>query len=320
MFSLLHVDPSYGSVGNQTSAENDIFTVLNVAPQTKGLTLLRRISWRTHSKLLPLLHWKDKARAQDVDVNLRVLWNKVITSLDKNSPAYEPERWTFDMLPWSRWILRMIPIRLFPRWLHANIELRTVYLNMAVDREIDQVRVPAVRKIRIVTVGGGYDSRPTRLLALNRVQQAWELDLPNVAASKRTMLERLFQRRNIPINAPQLSGVDLNDLDLVQTTLENIAKDDKQNEWHTIVVSEAVLMYLNEGVPRKILTMCRSAFGRKGTASFCFADRLEGVPQYDGVLQEEEAAGREFLAQAGGWKLVDWLSKPGRACHMGIAH
>jgi hypothetical protein len=320
LISLLHVDPSYsGSVGNQTSTGNDIFTVLNVAPQTKGLALLRRISWRTHGKLLPLLHWRDKARAQDVDVNLRVLWNKVITSLDKNSPAYEPERWTFDMLPWSRWILRMIPIRLFPRWLHANIELRTVYLNMAVDREIDQVRVPAGRKIRIVTVGGGYDSRPTRLLASNRVQQAWELDIPHVAASKRTMLERLFERRKLPIHAPQLLGVDLNDLDLVQTTLENIAKDDKKNEWHTIVVSEAVLMYLDEGVTSKVLTMCRSVFGRKGIASFCFADRLEGVPQYDDLPQEEEAAGREFLAQAG-WKLVDWIPKPGRACHMGIAH
>lgn len=316
MLSLLHVDPSYGSVGNQTSVENDIFTVLNVAPQTNGPKLLRRISWRTHSKILPLLHWKDEARAQDVDVNLRVLWNKVITSLDKNSPAYEPERWTFDMLPWSRWILRMIPTGLFPRWLHANIELRTVYLNMAVDREIEQV--PAGTKIRIVTVGGGYDSRPARLLASNIIQQAWELDLPNVAASKRAMLERLFQRRNIPINTPQLSGVDLNDLDLVQTTLENIAKDDKRNEWHTIVVSEAVLMYLDEGVPSKVLTVCRSVFGRKGTASFCFADRLEGVPQ-DGVPQEDEDAGRQFLSQAG-WKLVDWLPKPGRACHMGIAH
>jgi hypothetical protein len=311
LFSLLHVDPSYGSVGNQTSAENDIFTVLNVAPQAKRFKLLQRISMRTHRKLLPLLHWKDKARAQDMNVNLRVLWNKVITSLDKNSPAYEPERWTFDMLPWSRWILQIIPIRLFPRWLHANIELRTVYLNMAVDREIDQV--PAKTKIRIVTVGGGYDSRPTRLLASNRIQQAWELDLPNVAASKRTMLERLFQRRKIPINAPQLSGVDLNDLDLVQTTLEHITKDDKRNEWHTIVVSEAVLMYLDEGVPSKVLAVCRSVLGRKGTVSFCFADRLEGVPQ------EDEDAGRQFLSQAG-WKLVDWLPKPGRACHMGIAH
>lgn len=312
LFSLLHVDPSYGSAGNQTYAENDIFTVLNVAPQTKWPKLLRRISWRTHGKILPLLHWKDEARAQDVDVNLRVLWNKVITSLDKNSPAYEPEQWTFDMLPWSRWILRLVPIRFFPRWLHANIELRTVYLNMAVDREIDQV-LPAGTKIRIVTVGGGYDSRPTRLLAWNRIQQAWELDLPHVTASKRTMLERLFQRRNIPINAPQLAGVDLNDLDLVQTTLEDIAKEDKRNEWHTILVSEAVLMYLDEGVPSKVLTMCRSVFGRKGTVSLCFADRLEGVPQ------EDEDVGRQFLSQAG-WKLVDWLPKPGRACHMGIAH
>jgi hypothetical protein len=312
LFSLLHVDPSYGSsVGNQTSANNDIFAVLNVAPPTKGLTLLRRISWRTHSSLLPLLHWKDKARAQDVDVNLRVLWNKVITSLDKNSPAYEPERWTFHMLPWSRWILRMIPIRLFPRWLHANIELRTVYLNKAVDREIDQV--PVGTKIRIVTVGGGYDSRPSRLLASNRIQQACELDLPNVVASKRIMLERLFQRRKIPTDAVQLSGVDLNDLDLVQTTLENIVKDDKRNEWHTIVVSEAVLMYLDEGVPSKILTVCRSVFGRKGPVSFCFADRLEGVPQ------EDEDAGRQFLSQAG-CKLVDWLPKLGRACYMGMAH
>jgi O-methyltransferase involved in polyketide biosynthesis len=137
-------------------------------------------------------------------------------------------------------------------------------------------------------------------LASNRIQQAWELDIPNVAASKRIMLERLFQRRNIPMNAPQLSGVDLNDLDLVQTTLGNIAKDDKRNEWHTIVVSEAVLMYLDEGVPSKVIKACRSVFGRKGTASFCFADRLEGVPQ-DGVPQQDEDAGRRFLSSRMDW-------------------
>jgi len=307
------VDPSYGAIDNSASKDTStIYDILNVQPPTAGPLLLRRLTWRTHARLLPLLLFRDAARAKDFNVNLCVLWNKAIASLDSRSPAFEQERWTFDMLPWSRWILRTVPIGLFPRWLHANIELRTAYLDQAIDREIE--RIPAGINVRLVCLGGGYDTRSLRLLSKGSVQEAWDLDLPQVVDSKRLMLERLCHRRKKQVFLPQLWPVDLNDLDAVQSAFETIVGGDKPRQWHTIFVSEAVLMYLDEGVPIKLLKMCGGSIQKsKGSASLCFAERLENVPQ-----DAKMGSGRRFLDQAR-WTMVDWLLKPGRACHLGVA-
>jgi hypothetical protein len=117
-----------------------VYAILNVQPQNHLLfPKLKRWSWRWHGRLLPLLHLWETSSPEDVHVNLRVLWNKALALVDSRSLAYEhPHFWTYHMLHfYSRWILK-VPLSsfLFPRWFHANIELRTVYLNQVIKQEI----------------------------------------------------------------------------------------------------------------------------------------------------------------------------------------
>ena len=126
---------------------------------------LARWSWMLHGRFLPLLHFFERGRPDDVFVNLRVLWCKLLISLDSTSLAYEgrnvvpPTRRstgnhknknvcasgaddnqlyaTYRMLPpYSiKWALRYLGLwRIFPRWMHANIELRIVYLQTALEK------------------------------------------------------------------------------------------------------------------------------------------------------------------------------------------
>lgn len=178
----------------------DAYEILGIQPPNTNSTLyrllifgpkqeqrLKRRVWKLHGKLLPLFHiFEGDNYSPELFVNLRVLWNKAISSLDRNSPVYEGNQtsfWTYRMLPRSsRWILKAIPSRFFPRWYHANIELRTAYLNRAIAREIDKIRTKSNKKIRLIVLGAGYDTRSIRLLldesSCDRIDQAWEFDLP----------------------------------------------------------------------------------------------------------------------------------------------
>ena len=312
---------------NKQNKEDDemyVYDLLGVERPSNAPRIFRRLSWRLHQKILPLLHWGDASQAKDVDVNLRVLWAKAISSLDSNSLAYEEhEKWTYLLLPpRSRWLLRrIIPVRLFPRWLHANIELRTVYLDRLIQEEIESVS-SAQTKIRVIVLGGGYDARCLRLLNAptnssrrRRIDVAWELDQASVVQSKHIMLDRIQRQLKKSIRKPHGRAVDLADGGQLERTLgEIMSHDDGSDDWFTILVSEAVLMYLPSGTPSRVLSTCEGFLRRKrNRSSFVFAERFEGVNAND------QTALRRFLAKAG-WKLKTWQPKPGRTNHMGKAY
>ena len=96
---------------------------------------------------------------------------------------------------------------------------------------------------------------------------------------------------------------------------QNNSSDDNTRPWHTIFVSEGLLIYLDN--PNGLLQTCAAAAAAAATAtvasaSLCFADRLGNVPGGN------ETAGRLALEEAG-WDLVEWRPKPGLARHMGLA-
>lgn len=300
-----------------------MYAILQVRPQNcLWSPKLRRWSWRIHGKILPLLHWWE--RTADVHVNLRVLWNKALPSVDAQSFAYEhPYFWTYNMLPYSsRWILNL-PNWVFPRWMHAVIELRTVYLNQAIEREIQYAQAATTSaKIRLVVLGGGYDTRSIRLLTNHKIQEAWELDLPKVTEAKSRLMKRLCRR--IPRNAAadfadsiHFLPVNLNDLDQVESTLLQIIENGTES-CYTIVISEAICMYLDPNIPDELLKRCGELFGSSSASlgvSFCFADQFEAIRN-----QTDEGAGRQWLERIGGWDLIDWLpNKPGSTRHTGVA-
>lgn len=287
---------------------------------------LKRWAWRWHGRILPLLHWSDKARPPDKYVNLRVLWNKAIASLDPKSLAYEDDVGflTYHMLPKvSRFLLlKFIPIRWYPRWMHANIELRTVYLGQVLKKELEYVtsNYPDAH-IRLVILGGGYDSRSLRVAAsanhfCARVESIIELDLPEVIQSKAILLERIY--RELPHMAQhatkiQLEGVDLNSAEQVEQFLQKVvsSKSKDANTIYTILVSEAVLMYLDKGAPRTVWELSRRILTPH--ASFLFVDRLNEISTVvDGT------SGNDWISRVG-WNLIEWNSKPGATRHMGVA-
>jgi len=304
-------DDKYGKNATIPSP-NDIATTLGIKPFTEAPGWVWKFAWRTHGRILPLLHANDQTKPEDSDQSLKVLWNKAVTSIETSSPGYDDE-WTFDIMPDpSRNLLRIVR-PLLPRLHHANIEIRNTYLNQIIQKEIDDNRN---KKIRLVSIGGGYDPRGTRLLSTwpDVVEEAWELDLPKVVISKRKMLERLEKRRKQrggSFKYPQLRPIDLNDHGTAKALLQEIVQANNNN-WHTIFISEGLLIYLDD--PNGLLQVCANVMKstQGGNASLCFADRLANVPGGD------EGAARQELSKVG-WDLVEWRPKPGLARHMGLA-
>ena len=168
-----------------------------------------------------------------------------------------------------------------------------------------------------------------------------ELDLPEVVRAKRQLLHtRLFKRRpwlqpqqhvgsSNTIEYPNLISVDFNNLNDTRDALEGIllssnTSDDTNCEVYNIILFEGVMIYLNEGIPHSLLELCSGILNKANStptssspsttaAYLCFADRLENIPGGD-----IDAAHIEMNRT--GWKLIDWLPKPGLARHQGVAH
>lgn len=263
------------------------------------------MAWHVGKRSLPVLHWRDPVAPPDSDLSLWVLWCKAISSLDKRSPTFDPDRWAYRMLPRrSRWLLRVIPF--FPRLHHDNIELRTIFLERALSSELE--RLGPETPVRLVTVGAGYDPRSLRLLSQNKVAEAWELDLPSVIQAKQNMLQRLDLGKES--TRFEMVAVDLSDVDRLQRVLSDIMSGASMP---TILVSEAVFIYVDRDVPEQMLRIVRQlAQTVDVSASFCFADLLYKVDKGDRYDAE-----RYF--DDCGWELVDWTPKPGLARHMGVA-
>ena len=312
----------YGTANNSTIPDPvEVAEIVGVKPCMMAHKNIWKFAWRFHGKILPILHWEkfDKAKPKDSSYSLKVLWCKAIASMDRSSLAYD-SRWTYDTLPsLSRWTLRVIPKRLFPRLHHANIELRTVYLDKMIQQEIE--RVPPNTTIQLVSLGSGYDIRCSRIMSqcntnTSKEIEAYELDLENVIESKKLILDRVKRRRPDSVH-PTLIGIDLNEEEKVRETLADIvSKREDNNQTYTIFISEGVMIYLDKGVPSRLLRQFRDAVvldssNSNNMASFCFADRLDNVPGGDINAAEKE------LSQTG-WKVVDWCPKPGLARHMGL--
>ena len=227
--------------------------------------------------------------------------------------------------------------------------------------------------IRLIIMGGGYDTRSFKFMEHHRVHndnppyllqrklrkqrrkspldmlppshaynlECYELDLPQIVHTKRKLIESRLTRRRPWLKKshnsssryyPILLPVDLNDLNQTRTVLQSIisnntSSNDQLIPTANIILFEGVMIYLNEGVPHQLLELCSDVLNNHSSTNFtssdstnnsihqtylCFADRLDNIPGGD-----EEMARIEM--ESTGWKLEDWLSKPGLARHMGVA-
>jgi len=318
--------------------------------------------WLTLSQIL------DPIRIPNSHVNYQCVWWKAISGNDANSPVRDGGL-AYDMLPpLTRWAVASPLASKYPRFHHANVELRTKYLDNAMDQIIQKVRSAEEQKkcIRIVLMGGGYDLRLIRVAEHyesllkeendhgdNEQQQQQqqqnqfdlvELDLPRVIAAKSELLEKRFLRRRPEltdlVNRIRMIGVDLNKITQVETVVramlegkdldmegneivpvaDGVNAGDKANpmttgssECFTIFIFEAVLIYLDDQVPSRLLSILSQALKSRGeSGAICFADTLLNVD-----CNRQDAAKLEL--EEHGWELQDWLPKPGRTRHMGWA-
>lgn len=276
-------------------------------------------AWKLHRAAMPLLHLGDKFKPPDSSLSLMCLWWKALAANDPNSPAFDNSL-TYDMLPRGTRILVGKKLRRFyPRLHHTNVEIRTAFLDQSVTHIAAKARADN-KKIQLITLGGGYDARSIKFRERGLVDQAIELDLPNVVNAKLNIFKSKRLKRRRPSLSqdmmPDFYPVDLNNLDEVKSILTTILASRPPDEWHTIFLFEGVMIYLNKGIPHALLEICSNVLGSSNNnssdGSLVFADRLDRIPGGDSTI------GRSVLADAG-WNVVGWQPKPGLARHMGVA-
>jgi len=295
----------------------DVAATVGVKPPDEVPARAWKRAWLVLKFATPFLHLFDRDMPPNSSLNLYCLWWKALAGNDKDSPVFD-DSLSFDILPrGTRWIVAKP--NLYPRLHHANVEIRTAFIDRSVTSFAEENRNC---RIRLVSLGAGYDVRSIKLKERQVIDRAYELDLAEVVRAKqRIFTSKRFQRRrpNITVDAlPTFYSVDLNDLVAVRKTLKEIlciseTNDSSQDDWHTIFLFEAVMIYLNDGIPRALLQACSEALkSTKSRGSLVFADRLENVPGGDRDIGTQELASL-------GWNVVEWLPKPGLARHMGRA-
>eukprot|EP00550_Attheya_septentrionalis_P005710 CAMPEP_0198280206 /NCGR_PEP_ID=MMETSP1449-20131203/333_1 /TAXON_ID=420275 /ORGANISM="Attheya septentrionalis, Strain CCMP2084" /LENGTH=388 /DNA_ID=CAMNT_0043975495 /DNA_START=79 /DNA_END=1245 /DNA_ORIENTATION=+ len=278
-------------------------------------------AWNFHKRFLKILHVTESKdyRPPNSSLSLVCLWLKAIAGNDRSSPVYDGGL-TYDLLPpLTRRLVHPRLARFYPRLHHANIEIRTAFLDQSVEKIIvSKNKINASTKIRLISLGGGYDGRSIKLKQKGLIDEAYDLDLADVVSAKQILFERLAKRRSLAIgDLPQLMTIDLNKIEEVRHILTNIltAPTIHGNEdWHTIFLFEGVMIYLDEGIPSALLGVCSSVLKEtQKHGSLCFADRLENIAEGDPVMAVTELANND-------WTLDEWCPKPGLARHMGSAH
>jgi hypothetical protein len=116
------------------------------------------------------------------------------------------------------------------------------------------------------------------------------------------MLDRLLKRRPSCI-LPKIVSVDLNDI-----------KTFRDLRLKGIVLLEGVLIYLDEGIPDKALSVCSNLLKERGlSGSLVFADILRGIPEGNFEMAKDRLDGASLVESS-------WSVKPGLARHiMGTA-
>lgn len=335
-------DAKYANPNSTIPTAREAATKLGVQPPIDAPASSYKRAWNMHRAAMPLLHFGDRCKPPDSSLSLMCLWWKALAANDPHSPAYDSYL-TYDMLPYlTRWLVGPTFCKWFPRLHHANVEIRTAFLDRSVKHIVEGLVAKEEQpqqesshndndhqnrpKIRLITLGGGYDARSIKFRQEGLVDHAIELDLPNVVDAKRKLfsdprLQRRRQRRRDPslklqsvLLLPDLYPVDLNQLSDVEAILTDLVVSPDHEMWHAIFLFEGVMIYLNEGVPHGLLNVCRNVLRKNNSSrgSLVFADRLERIPGGDYDIA------RHVLAEAG-WRIVDWQPKPGLARHMGVA-
>lgn len=309
---------------------NIVSEALGVQPPIEASKEKWQRAWKIHKRALTVLHAFDSCKPSNSKLNLACIWWKAMSGNDRLSSVYD-DGLSYALLPSKTRVVVSRPFiarKLYPRLHHANVELRTAYLDKAVKDAVKTAKnynkSNKKMRVRLISMGAGYDVRSIKLRMKNIVDAAYEFDLPEVVDAKERLFERARKRRSDLVKDlfPICIGVDLNDEKTLETKFREILEQDSiSNESYftvTIILFEAVMIYLDEGIPTNLLKTCSKILNEyesnssNHVSALVFADRLEHIPGGDhdiGIKQLKST----------GWELLEWCPKPGLARHMGRA-
>jgi hypothetical protein len=337
-----------GSPPLQNLTFSQVYQMHHVQPPSQVPSFVWRWCYFIHKACLPLLHKFDASKPPDSALSLMVLWWKAMVGLDRSSRAYDGGL-AYELLPTgTRWLVKFLNLasritRL--RLHHANIELRTVFLDETVKKIVGRIKQQQPnRRVRVVVFGAGYDLRSIRLLRQGIVDEMIEMDLPNVVQAKQALLESpRFQRRQPNCTMPtRMLAVDLNDMEQTRDILSSaltspsaLSSTGSREEPFSIFMFEGVMVHLANSSPHKLLQLLRS-FGTTTTStaaasttttitttsmpesaylpSCCiiFSDMLNNVKYRSCAMGQAEM-------ESTGWRLTEWTANPTKTPHMGVA-
>ena len=262
------------------SAQQVAYAVGVVPPLQVSAQVWKR-AWNLHRRVMPLLYQFDTTTPPDSSLALMCLWWKALSANDRKSPVFDNSL-VYDLLPrGTRIIVGNKMRRFYPRLHHANVELRTAYLDQQLTKTVHEIRQRTpTKRIRLVTLGAGYDVRSIKFRERSLIDQAIELDLPNVIAAKQQLFHSTRFKRRRPLLTkdmlPSFYPVNLNHIDHVKEILTTILSQEDNNDlWYTIFLFEGVMIYLDEGIPQRLLEVCSAVLQTTKEGSLLFADRLE---------------------------------------------
>lgn len=311
---------------SSASLLNDAAISVGVSSPWNAPAFMWRLAWLIHSKALPLLHFFDKCAPKDTHVNLSVLWWKAISGNRIFNRFLYDKKVAYDLLPsFTRFIVHFPFCYLYPNLHHANVAIRTVFMD---NRLNDELSKQDDDNVMVVVLGGGFDTRALRYLNHKNKSniEFYEIDLPEVVRQKSSMLSRFIKRRGLDTKVPQLLPVNLNDIELLKQQLKTIyssaAKSKKPTRF--IFMAEAVLMYVKPENSLLVLKSCKDTClehyrnnGVELPVSFILADRLplKNIKIDDTDPHLEKAAVQQQLDNLG-FNVINLQLKPGRARHM----
>jgi len=119
----------YGSPNSTIPSSSDVAKEFGVRALLDAPKKKWKRAWVTFRTLLPILHLFDRFRTPESSLNRACLWWKAIAGNDEKSPVFD-NGLAYDLLPpGSRIIVGRRVVRFYPRLHHANVEIRTAYLN-----------------------------------------------------------------------------------------------------------------------------------------------------------------------------------------------
>ena len=126
----------YESLNSTIPTATEAAIKVGVIPPLNASAQAWKRAWIIHRTATPWLHKFDKYAPPDSKLCLMCLWWKALSGNNRKSPVFD-NKLHYDMLPSiSRRVLRG-PLKWFyPRLHHSNVEIRTAYLDQAVQKAI----------------------------------------------------------------------------------------------------------------------------------------------------------------------------------------